>query len=127
MILKTTTLLLLLSLNIASDIAVALAPSAAASSRSAESPLQHPANDTPVDLPEFNNAEEYLEFMNSVASLPKGFATGAAGGTFISKEAPNLGKLPIRGTVIQLTKGPTDSWAACFTSNMVRGRPDILK
>ncbi|KAL3931868.1 MAG: hypothetical protein SGBAC_011111 [Bacillariaceae sp.] len=126
MILKTTTLLLLLSLNIASDIAVALAPSAAASSRSAESPLQHPANDTPVDLPEFNNAEEYLEFMNSVASLPKGFATGAAGGTFISKEAPNLGKLPIRGTVIQLTKGPTDSWAACFTSNMFPGAPVVV-
>lgn len=75
--------------------------------------------DTPIDLPEFQNAEEYLEYMEAVSSLPKGFAAGTADGTFISQEAPNLGRLGIRGTVIQLTEGPTDSWAACFTSNKV--------
>jgi hypothetical protein len=73
-----------------------------------------------VTLPEFTNAEEYLEYMQSVSALPKGFATGTGEGTFVSVEAPNLGDLVIRGTVIQLTEGPTDSWAACFTSNKVR-------
>jgi hypothetical protein len=31
-----------------------------------------------------------------------------------------LGKLKIRATVIHLTEGPTENWAACFTSNKVR-------
>jgi hypothetical protein len=75
--------------------------------------------DTPKVLPNFNNKEEYLSYMESVAVLPKGFATGTADGKFISVEAPGMGKLPIRGTVIYLTEGPTDSWAAVFTSNMV--------
>lgn len=73
-----------------------------------------------MTLPEFANAEEYLEYMKPFSALPKGFATGTADGKFVSVEAPSLGALPIRGTVIQLTEGPTDSWAACFTSNKVR-------
>ncbi|CAJ1970454.1 unnamed protein product [Cylindrotheca closterium] len=84
------------------------------------------AKDTPIDLPGFENAEEYLEYMESVSSLPKGFATGAADGTFVSKEAPNLGRLRIRGTIVQLTEGPTDSWAACFTSNKFPGAPVLV-
>jgi hypothetical protein len=76
--------------------------------------------DTPIILPDFANEEEYLQYMESVAALPKGFATGTADGTFISKEAPGMGKLPIRGTVIHLTEGPTKNWAAVFTSNKVR-------
>jgi ArgJ family len=75
--------------------------------------------DTPTVLPEFNSREAYLEYMESVASLPKGFATGTADGTFVSVEAPGLGQLPIRGTVIHLTQGPTDSWAAVYTKNRV--------
>jgi hypothetical protein len=54
-----------------------------------------------------------------VAALPRGFATGTADGTFVSVEAPGLGQLPIRGTVIHLTQGPTDSWAAVYTKNRV--------
>lgn len=75
--------------------------------------------DTPETLPEFASVDEYLEYMTSVSQLPKGFATGTSDGTFISVEAPGLGNLKIRATVIQLTEGPTDSWAACFTSNKV--------
>jgi len=76
--------------------------------------------DTPETLPEFNTAQSYLEYMESVSALPKGFATGTADGTFVSAEAPSLGNLKIRGTVIHVTSGPTDNWAACFTSNKVR-------
>ena len=76
--------------------------------------------DTPETLPEFADVDEYLAYMDTVSQLPKGFATGTSDGTFISVEAPGLGNLKIRATVIQLTDGPTENWAACFTSNKVR-------
>uniref|UniRef100_A0A7S0TDK7 Arginine biosynthesis bifunctional protein ArgJ, mitochondrial n=1 Tax=Pseudo-nitzschia delicatissima TaxID=44447 RepID=A0A7S0TDK7_9STRA len=79
--------------------------------------------DTPETLPEFASDDEYLDYMKSVSQLPKGFATGTSDGTFISVEAPGLGNLKIRATVIQLTEGPTDNWAACFTSNKFPGAP----
>jgi hypothetical protein len=78
------------------------------------------SQDTPETLPEFATAEEYLEYLEGVSALPKGFSAGSADGTFVSKEAPSMGNLKIRGTVIHLPEGPTDSWAACFTSNKVR-------
>jgi hypothetical protein len=78
------------------------------------------AGDTPETLPEFETVDKYMEYMATVSQLPKGFATGTADGTFISVEAPGLGNLKIRATVIHMTEGPTDSWAACFTSNKVR-------
>jgi hypothetical protein len=76
-------------------------------------------SDTPTTLPDFNNQAHYLEYMESVSALPKGFATGTASGKFVSVEAPSMGPLPIRGTVIYLTEGPTENWAATFTSNKV--------
>ena len=76
-------------------------------------------SDTPVILPDFTTEEEYMSYMESVAALPKGFATGTADGTFISKEAPGMGNLKIRATVIYLTEGPSSNWAAVFTSNKV--------
>lgn len=75
--------------------------------------------DTPAILPDFETKEAYLEYMESVSALPKGFATGTAKGTFVSVEAPSMGNLPIRGTVIHLTEGPTENWAAVFTKNKV--------
>ena len=77
-------------------------------------------SDTPEILPEFETDDDYLDYMKTVSNLPKGFATGTSDGTFISCEAPGLGSLKIRATVIHLTEGPTDSWAACFTSNKVK-------
>jgi len=77
------------------------------------------SQDTPVQLPEFTDKDAYLAYMESVAALPKGFATGTADGKFVSVEAPAMGALPIRGTVIHLTEGPTESWAAVFTKNKV--------
>lgn len=76
-------------------------------------------SDTPVILPDFTSEEEYMKYMESVAALPKGFATGTADGTFISKEAPGMGNLKIRATVIYLTEGPSPNWAAVYTSNKV--------
>jgi hypothetical protein len=78
--------------------------------------------DTPIVLPEFTDAADYLTYMETVAKLPVGFAVGTADGTFVSQEAPGLGQLPIRGTILHLTNGPTDSWAAVFTQNKVRAR-----
>jgi archaellum component FlaG (FlaF/FlaG flagellin family) len=96
-----------------------ISKSSAGSSRSATTATTM-TSDTPETLPEFPTVEEYLAYMKTVSDLPKGFATGTSDGTFISVEAPSLGSLKIRATVIQLTDGPTDSWAACFTSNKVR-------
>jgi hypothetical protein len=76
--------------------------------------------DTPTVLPDFTDAADYLSYMESVAALPQGFATGTADGKFISVEAPSMGPLPIRGTIIHLTSGPTESWAAVYTKNKVR-------
>lgn len=73
-----------------------------------------------TQLPEFESEESYLEYLATVSTLPQGFATGTAIGKFVSREAPLLGDLPIRGTVIHLTDGPTESWAAVFTQNRVR-------
>mmetsp|Transcript_23444 Transcript_23444/g.27119 ORF Transcript_23444/g.27119 Transcript_23444/m.27119 type:complete len:500 (-) Transcript_23444:1061-2560(-) len=84
------------------------------------------SSDTPETLPEYSTVEEYLAYMKTVSDLPKGFATGTSDGTFISVEAPGLGNLKIRATIIQLTEGPTDSWAACFTSNKFPGAPIIV-
>ena len=44
---------------------------------------------------------------------------GTAKGTFVSVEAPALGPLPIKATVIHLTEGPSESWGAVFTGNRV--------
>jgi hypothetical protein len=81
--------------------------------------LQAASGDTPETLPDFESLDKYLEYMATVSALPKGFATGTADGTFISQEAPLMGKLKIKGSVIHLTEGPTDNWAAVFTSNKV--------
>jgi hypothetical protein len=77
------------------------------------------SGDTPETLPDFENLDNYLAYMATISALPKGFATGTADGTFISQEAPLMGKLKIKGSVIHLTQGPTENWAAVFTSNKV--------
>lgn len=77
------------------------------------------AGDTPLELPEFSSSEEYLTYMETVSALPQGFSVGTAKGKFVSVEAPALGELPIKATVIHLTEGPTDNWAAVFTQNKV--------
>lgn len=75
--------------------------------------------DTDTILPSFATKEEYTSYMKKAGGLPSGFAVGTATGDFVSVEAPAMGKLPIKATVIHLTEGPTDSWAAVFTSNKV--------
>jgi len=75
--------------------------------------------DTTDTLPTFNSEKEYLDYLHTVSQLPRGFATGSAEGKFTSAEAPSLGELPIRCTIISLTNGATDNWAAVFTTNKV--------
>ena len=93
---------------------------AVTSSLSASSESTTPVGDTPTVLPSFSNKEEYMSYMEQVAALPQGFATGTANGKFVSVEAPSMGPLPIRATIIHLTNGPTQSWAAVYTKNKVR-------
>jgi len=82
------------------------------------------ASDTDAVFPPFDNLEEYTAYISGDRSaLPLGFATGTASGTFVPVEAPSMGKLPIKGTVLYLTEGPTDSWAAVFTKNKFPGSP----
>jgi len=83
-------------------------------------------NDTPITLPEFANSEEYVKYMEPLSELPQGFAIGTAQGSFVAQESPLLGELPIKGTIIYLTDGPTDSWAASFTQNKFPGAPIIV-
>lgn len=76
--------------------------------------------DTETVLPSFDTKEDYLNYITEASALPKGFATGSAIGSFVPEETPSKGKLPIKATLIHLTDGPTDNWAATFTQNMVR-------
>lgn len=82
--------------------------------------------DTDTVLPSFSTKEEYTSYLNAAGKLPSGFAIGTATGGFVSVEAPAMGELPIKATVIHLTEGPTDSWAAVFTSNKFPGCPVIV-
>ena len=75
--------------------------------------------DTDTVLPFFSTKEEYTAYLQKAGRLPDGFAVGTAKGSFVSVEAPALGPLPIKATVIYLTEGATESWAAVFTSNRV--------
>lgn len=97
-----------------------LAPVSASAPLFVARQLRAGSQDTPETLPDFKTAEDYLKYMESVSALPKGFSTGTADGTFVSVEAPSLGNLKIRGTIIYVSSGPTDNWAACYTSNKVR-------
>ena len=75
--------------------------------------------DTASTLPPFSTKEEYLDYIMEASALPKGFSVGSATGSFIPEEAPGMGSLPIKATLIHLTDGPTDQWAATFTQNKV--------
>ena len=75
--------------------------------------------DTDLELPTFVSRDDYFGYLAERSGLPQGFQTGVASGHFQSVEAPGLGFLPIRATVVYLPDGPTESWAACFTSNRV--------
>mmetsp|Transcript_28961 Transcript_28961/g.57765 ORF Transcript_28961/g.57765 Transcript_28961/m.57765 type:complete len:488 (+) Transcript_28961:99-1562(+) len=79
--------------------------------------------DTDAILPAFETKDEYTAYLQKAGKLPDGFAVGTAKGTFVSVEAPALGPLPIKATVIHLTEGPAESWAAVFTSNRFPGCP----
>jgi hypothetical protein len=76
--------------------------------------------DTHAELPSFQSKEEYEAYLMEASGLPKGFATGSAVGSFVPEEAPLMGSLPIKGTIIHLTDGPSENWAAVFTQNKVR-------
>lgn len=78
--------------------------------------------DTATELPEFETKDDYIQYLTDASALPLGFSTGTAKGTFISEEAPSIGSLPIKATVIHLSE-PTDSWAAVFTQNKFPGSP----
>jgi len=82
--------------------------------------------DTADELPPFQTQEEYTEYLVNASTLPKGFATGSAEASFVPNEAPSMGSLPIKGTIIHLVDGPTDSWAATFTENKFPGSPIIV-
>jgi hypothetical protein len=75
--------------------------------------------DTLAELPSFETKDEYEKYLMEASGLPKGFATGSANGEFIPVESPAMGSLPIKGTVIYVTDGPSDNWAAVFTKNKV--------
>lgn len=82
--------------------------------------------DTHAELPSFQSKEEYEAYLMEASGLPKGFATGSAVGSFVPEEAPLMGSLPIKGTIIHLTDGPSENWAAVFTQNKFPGSPIIV-
>ncbi len=82
--------------------------------------------DTASTLPPFNTKDEYMNYITEASALPKGFSTGSAIGSFIPEEAPSMGSLPIKATIIHLNDGPTDNWAAVFTQNKFPGAPIIV-
>ena len=98
--------------------AAKLSPWGATAPRS-NTALSKYAKDTLSELPPFDSKEEYEEYLMEASGLPKGFATGSAIGSFVAEEAPSMGSLKIKGTIIHLTDGPSENWAAVFTQNKV--------
>ena len=74
-------------------------------------------------LPSFTNKQEYIDYLSTISDLPQGFNIGTANGEFIPVEAPAMGKLPIRATLIYLPDGPVSTWTAVFTKNKFPGAP----
>ena len=132
----TTTMMFTKKVTLALAAAVALsasAPTSAFSTRNTPSLVQRNnfkshgsilqatnEGDTDLVLPSFETKEDYTAYLLKAGKLPGGFAVGTAKGSFVSVEAPAIGPLPIKATVIHLTEGPAESWAAVFTSNRVR-------
>lgn len=81
------------------------------------------SSDTDTSLPSFYSREDYIQYLSNASALPKGFSCGVATGQFVGVEAPQLGYLKIRGTVIYLPDGPSNTWAATFTRNRFPGAP----
>jgi len=79
-----------------------------------------------TNVPECSSKQEYEAHLDTIGALPKGFATGTAKGTFVPEDVPSMGELNVEGTVIHLTQGPTDSWAATFTKNKFPGAPILI-
>lgn len=74
---------------------------------------------------EFASEAEYLAFLEKDGALPAGFRVGTAPLTFVPVEAPDLGELAMRLTVICADE-PTESYAAVFTSNAFPGAPVLV-
>jgi len=74
-------------------------------------------------LPSFENRQQYVDYLSTLSDLPKGFSIGTGSGTFIPVEAPAMGDLPIKATVVYLPDGPTSIWTAIFTKNKFPGAP----
>jgi len=74
-------------------------------------------------LPCFSDQDAYIAHLSKSSALPKGFSVGTASGTFVSSEAPAMGKLPIRATIVYLPEGPVSTWTAVFTKNKLPGAP----
>jgi glutamate N-acetyltransferase/amino-acid N-acetyltransferase len=73
---------------------------------------------------DFENAQEYLEHLETQARLPQGFEVGATTFTFQPFEVANKDLL-MNLTIIK-TDVPTDSFAAMFTSNKFPGGPVLV-
>lgn len=62
----------------------------------------------------FETQRQYLDYLKSISGLPKGFKVGTSRFQFKPFEVNKL--LPMNLTLI-VTDEPTDSFAACLTSN----------
>lgn len=77
------------------------------------------------DTRQFSSEEDYLSHLSTEARLPAGFQVGTTKLTFVSAEAPEIGELPMRLTLVRLD-APTEKYAAVFTSNAFPGSPVLV-
>ena len=71
---------------------------------------------------EFLSFEAFKEDLEGKGELPQGFRLASSSLSFVPEEAEEMGKLPMRLTVICLDE-PTDRVAAVFTQNAFPGAP----
>lgn len=69
----------------------------------------------------FTNQRSYLDYLQSIAKLPQGFSVGTTRFSFSPYEVANK-VLPMNLTLI-ISDEPTDSFAACLTTNAFPGGP----
>mmetsp|Transcript_103884 Transcript_103884/g.334812 ORF Transcript_103884/g.334812 Transcript_103884/m.334812 type:complete len:536 (-) Transcript_103884:613-2220(-) len=73
----------------------------------------------------YSSEELYIAYLESISKLPAGFRIGTANLRFVPPEAPKLGELPMRLTVIAADE-PSATYAAVFTQNAFPGAPILV-
>ena len=81
---------------------------------------------TPASLETFNSAEEHLDHLATISTMPEGWSTATTSFSFNPRELPTLdASMTLTMLSLDDPKG-TAAWAAMFTKNAFPGSPVVV-